>query len=126
MPNNSEKWLQLADEDCAVANLLMRQNEPFYGAVCFHAQQAAEKYLKALIIHHGRNPRKTHDLLKLCVECGILVPAFRYSAANAGELTRYAVTSRYAGAPAASRSEAERAIALMIELQTAVREHLTL
>lgn len=87
MQNNGKQWLHVAEEDRGVLKVLMEQAEPFYGAICFHAQQAAEKYLKALIVHRGQNPRKTHDLLELCVECTTLTNGFRYSPGAAGELT---------------------------------------
>ncbi len=42
------EWLSKADEDFhfAVANL--KEGSNFYAQICFHFQQAAEKYLKAL------------------------------------------------------------------------------
>jgi HEPN domain-containing protein len=33
-----------------------------FDTVCFHAQQCAEKYLKALLLQAGSEPPKTHDL----------------------------------------------------------------
>jgi HEPN domain-containing protein len=38
---------------------------PLPGLVCFHCQQAAEKYLKTLLIFHEVSFPKTHDLLLL-------------------------------------------------------------
>jgi len=49
-------WLQLADEDLAMARLALAQR--IYRQTCFHAQQAAEKALKALLLtRHGTYPR---------------------------------------------------------------------
>ena len=53
-------WLLLADEDLAVARLAHEQG--IYRQTCFHAQQAAEKALKALLLARtGAYPR-THSL----------------------------------------------------------------
>ena len=41
-------WLRLADEDLAMAQLALDQG--IYRQTCFHAQQAAEKALKALLL----------------------------------------------------------------------------
>jgi HEPN domain-containing protein len=58
-------WLQLADEDLAMARLALAQR--IYRQTCFHAQQAAEKALKALLLtRHGTYPR-THSLEDLLV-----------------------------------------------------------
>jgi len=45
-----EKWLFRADEDIAVIDHLMESDSQAYASsICFHAQQAVEKYLKALL-----------------------------------------------------------------------------
>jgi len=49
------EWLRKAEGDCAPAGRETRaRRHPNYDAACFHAQQAAEKYLKALLQEHGR------------------------------------------------------------------------
>jgi HEPN domain-containing protein len=53
-------WLRLADEDIAMARLALDRR--IYRQTCFHAQQAAEKALKALLlVRQGTYPR-THSL----------------------------------------------------------------
>lgn len=65
-----------------------------YELMCMHAQQAAEKALKAVLVHHGTAPPYTHDIrrLLLLVAVHVDVPA---DVNNAGDLTRYAVAARY-------------------------------
>jgi len=46
-------------------------------AVCFHAQQAAEKCLKAFLAHRSVEFPYTHNLAKLIEICAVLDPAFR-------------------------------------------------
>ncbi len=58
-------WIRKAESDLLAAdNNLAAANVPF-DAVCFHCQQAAEKYLKALLSSLGVQPGRTHDLMAL-------------------------------------------------------------
>ena len=63
--------------------------------ICFHAQQAAEKALKAVLLFHKIDFVWTHDITELTdifEEAGITLPE---DFQDAGELTPYAVESRY-------------------------------
>jgi HEPN domain-containing protein len=42
-----EEWLAKAQEDYEFARINLEAQKPFYAQICFHFQQAAEKYLKA-------------------------------------------------------------------------------
>jgi HEPN domain-containing protein len=71
--------------------------------VCFHCQQCAEKYLKALLEEVGLPVAKTHDLDKLLTvllphhgELGSLRRGLRF-------LTEFAVDTRYPGNSATKR-----------------------
>jgi HEPN domain-containing protein/predicted nucleotidyltransferase len=60
------EWLVRADEDRrALEQLLRGDSDVPWSAVCFHAQQLAEKYLKVLFVHLARRPPRTHDLSAL-------------------------------------------------------------
>jgi HEPN domain-containing protein len=95
-PGSPSDWLRLADSDLALAEAanvkgVLRES------LCFHAQQAAEKGLKALLVHHGVTFPYTHDLAQLltvCAELGIDVPPDLEDVAT---LTEYAVSARYPG-----------------------------
>jgi HEPN domain-containing protein len=60
-----ERWIRRADEDLAVAEQLSFDGVPYFGSIGFHAQQAAEKFLKAFLVWHQIEFPKTHDLGKL-------------------------------------------------------------
>ena len=61
-----KEWIAKAEGDFATATReLAATEQPNYDAVCFHAQQCAEKYLKALLIASGVTPPKIHDLAQL-------------------------------------------------------------
>ena len=76
-PTDPLAWVARAEEDYALAQSALRRKKPLiYGAV-FHAQQCAEKYLKALLVARGQVFPKTHDLAALsdlCSQSGIIVP----------------------------------------------------
>ncbi len=90
-------WVARAEEDYALVGLSLRQKKPFLYSACFHAQQCAEKYLKAiLVLKHHAFP-KTHDLRlleNLCTSAGVLVPIDN---ALLDILSYYAVRVRYPG-----------------------------
>lgn len=55
-------WKAKADGDLRSARTLLDLEPPETDAVAFHCQQAAEKYLKALLVAVGVEPPRTHDL----------------------------------------------------------------
>ncbi len=85
---------------------------PSYDLVGFHAQQAAEKALKALLIRHQVKFRKTHDLGKLLDLAEPIAPGVRQELADIRALTPYAVDVRYpSDEPALGREEASSHLA---------------
>ena len=67
--SNWASWVEKADNDLlCIRNNLAAQHVP-WDAVCYHAQQAAEKMLKAYVVYHGQHPQRTHDLGALLHEC---------------------------------------------------------
>ena len=56
------EWLDHASNDLNSARFLTRMRPEPIEIICYHCQQAAEKYLKALLIQQDKNPGKTHDL----------------------------------------------------------------
>lgn len=65
-----ENWLFRAREDVAVMNRLSDSGIEFYtSTICFHAQQAVEKYLKIFLIFHDVDFPRTHDVDFLLMEC---------------------------------------------------------
>ena len=86
------RWLAYARSDLILAR---RDPEPgvLLESLCFHAQQAAEKALKALLVHHGVTPPRTHNLTVLLekLPSGCTPP----EAERLKELTAYAVDARY-------------------------------
>ena len=95
--NDPLAWVERAEEDYAVAQSSLRRKRPFTYTACFHAQQCAEKYLKALLVAGGHPFSKTHDLLVLndeCTRAGILLS---FSEDDLSILLSYSVRVRYPG-----------------------------
>ena len=62
-------WFDFADADLEAAEHLLTLHRPHYEIICYHCQQAAEKYLKGYLIYKGVLPPKTHELDRLCDMC---------------------------------------------------------
>ncbi len=67
-PEITREWIQKADEDYGFASSSIESTE-YFGQICFHFQQAAEKYLKAYIIANELKFRPVHNLLELLAIC---------------------------------------------------------
>ena len=65
----------------------------------YHAQQAAEKSLKAHLTAHGAGFRRTHDLVELLGQCRSTDARFAQFSLAAPMLTPYASRFRYPGGP---------------------------
>ena len=87
-------WLRKAESDITAAQLCITEGTAL-DAACFHAQQAAEKCLKAYLIAHGISFPYTHNLEKLVELCISNDPSFSSLKGSAGSLTPYAVELRY-------------------------------
>lgn len=58
---SGQDWLTRARSDLALARMT-KTRAVLYEHLCFHAQQASEKALKAVLGSHGVPFPKTHDL----------------------------------------------------------------
>ncbi len=63
------QWMKKADEDLLVVKKLTEFEMVALSSVCFHCQQAVEKYLKAYLISNGKEIKKTHNIEFLLSEC---------------------------------------------------------
>jgi HEPN domain-containing protein len=83
-----------AESDYQLAVRIAQGSETFHDEQCFHCQQSAEKYLKALLEELGLPVPKTHD----CEELRILLlphhPSLRSYRRGLTFLTNYAVGVR--------------------------------
>ena len=103
-----ERLMSKAAQDEVVMDQLAKNEETPPEAFGFHAQQAAEKLLKAAIVAAGSTYPFTHrleDLIELIKDLGIVLPtAFE----DLDQLTPFAVEFRYDIFPAESESDFDR------------------
>ncbi|NPU99936.1 MAG: HEPN domain-containing protein [Brevinematales bacterium] len=67
-----ERWKYKADVDIRTIESLLENNSGITESVCFHAQQAVEKYLKLFLVSREITPPKTHNIRLLLNECETL------------------------------------------------------
>ena len=90
-------WLQFAADDLDTARVLLGAMPSRVRQSLFHAQQAAEKSLKAFLIWHERQFPLTHDLARLLRVCVSLDPGIATGVEPALDLTQFAARFRYPG-----------------------------
>ena len=116
----AREWIEKAEGDLANARLVLRAGKRCPSeTVCFHAQQCAEKYLKAYLTFRSLEFPKTHSIQTLLS----LMPAAarpKLAVREQALLSEYAVGIRYPGPTDISLTEARQAVALARR----VRKHL--
>ena len=115
-PDDPLEWMNRARSNLLQAQA--RQRGVYLEDLCFLAQQAAEKAIKAVLIHLGVGEFPyTHDLttlIALVVRAGLSVSE---AVAQAARITRFAVVARYPGrAEPVTEEEYERAVAIAKEV----------
>jgi HEPN domain-containing protein len=103
MKRATREWIEKAEEDHQVAQRLARGREEYHGSVCFHCQQCAEKYMKALLEELGIYIEKTHDLKRLYKQLRTHHPSLASVRSGLPILNRFAVAVRYPGKRAYKR-----------------------
>ena len=122
MKQITEEWIAKAEEDYLVATREFRADPPALDAVCFHAQQCIEKYMKAILQENDVEFEKIHDL-------DILLQKGRSFISEVGDyrddvikLSAYAVDVRYPGFEV-SEAEAQECVASMEKIRRVMRNH---
>ena len=122
----TREWVEKAEGDYTMAGRELRARKtPNFDGVCFHAQQCAEKYLKARLHAAGKRIPKTHDLDVLLNQCLLVEPTWHLLRPATQMLTDYAVRFRYPGATA-DRRKAREAMAASKLIREAVCQALGL
>jgi HEPN domain-containing protein len=120
------EWVDKAESDFHIASRELRVRiNPSYDAVCFHAQQCVEKYLKALLAYRKSQFRPIHDLEVLLNLLLPMYPDFEFVRDLALLLNDYAVDFRYPGAKA-TKDDAKQAVHAMQTIRSFARQKLNL
>ncbi|GHV93195.1 hypothetical protein AGMMS50268_36980 [Spirochaetia bacterium] len=105
------QWIDIANKDLALAEHVAATMWPTpYELVCFHCQQSAEKYLKAFLVLHDREPPKIHDLAELSKFCENSEPLFSQILEKCEVLTYYGVQPRYPNEKHIEKEEMTRSL----------------
>jgi HEPN domain-containing protein len=122
----TQEWVAKAEGDFATAGReLSVTTNPNYDAICFHAQQCIEKYLKARLQEAGIQFSKTHDLAALLDLILSIEPNWAAMRADLQALTAFAVAYRYPG-DSADESEAQEAMVKCRDVRQIIRTALNL
>ena len=91
-------WIIKAENDIMAARFLAKTMHPIpTEIVCFHCQQAVEKYLKAFLAYNDQEPPKTHDLMELIKFCNTFDGGFLILSPKCEYLVPFAARTRYPG-----------------------------
>ena len=90
-----EEWRKEAEDDFLFALANLEEGVTFFSKICFHFQQAAEKYLKLYIIVYDLGFLQIHDLLELLKICEAHDPNFLKIRESCVLLNRYYIETRY-------------------------------
>ena len=119
-----KQWLEHAEEDLRLAKHAFRLSSSCpYKLVAFHAQQCAEKYLKAFLALKKVDFPYTHNI-SLLLEMSSDHAAWVKDLREAEILTDYAVTTRYPGAEKVTKKDAELAVKTAVKVRNVVRKAL--
>lgn len=110
-------WLEKARRDLVTAQNGLDYAETFTDIICFHAQQAGEKYLKAYLVWHEIVFPKTHSLEDLILLATQQEPSVLALHDTASQLTPYAVEIRYGESEAPSEEDAKAAIKIAQQIK---------
>jgi HEPN domain-containing protein len=120
------QWLEKADMDLKAAEYLLSASG-FSDIICFHAQQAAEKLLKAVLAYKKVEIPKTHDLKLLLDLTGLTEEDMRLNEDEIDELSGYCVEARYpADLPVLDNQDAITAVKVVKKIHRSVLPILTL
>lgn len=118
--DQAHRLLRFAEEDLDAAQCLLATDGATPRHACFHAQQAAEKALKAALKLERIDFPRRHDLDDLR---NLLLDTWsvRHTHTDLAQLTEWAVEARYPGDwPEATATDAEQAVSQAREVYNSI------
>ena len=130
MSKNSEtarivkQWVDHAEEDLRLAKFALKITSSCpHKLIAFHAQQCAEKYLKAFLALKKVDFPYSHNI-SLLVELCTPLAGWIKDLQGIESLTPYAITARYPGKYKVTKKEAVQAVELASIVRKTVRKAL--
>lgn len=90
----AQEWFAKAENDVKAAEIILSDVDPPTDTVCYHCQQAVEKYLKGILTLHQIDFIKTHDLDYLFKLANKITDLTNYIE-DIRSLNKYAIEARY-------------------------------
>lgn len=90
-------WLKKGEDDLRSLEILIKYPEGPASTGCFLAQQAVEKFLKALQAAANLEFKKTHDLIELATPLAEFYPEIKKFYEDFLSLNQYYIETRYPG-----------------------------
>jgi HEPN domain-containing protein len=103
----AQEWFDKGQNDFTTVHWLLQAPNPDWDAICFHAQQCAEKMLKALLTDRGSSFAKTHDLRVVAALAVSAEPRWMTAQADLLTLQPGAILFRYPGAHASAQDASD-------------------
>jgi len=119
-----QSWIRKAEGDLRAAERLLEVEQEDYFTAAFHAQQAAEKFLKAFLVRLQIPFPKTHNIQQLLELAAPSDPSLKEKLAPAAMLTPFGVEFRYPGEEIANFETARQAVQEAKRVQAVALERL--
>ena len=119
-------WIDKANKDLLAAEHELSFTNVVTESVCFHCQQAVEKYLKAYLVFLSIPFTKTHEIGELITKCESRNKEISMFKEEADKLTDYAIEIRYPDdwyEPALN--EAKEAFTIAIKIKEFIQKKIT-
>lgn len=118
------EWFRFAQMDMDSAIYLQNMRPVPIEVICYHCQQAAEKYLKGALAAGGVEIPRTHNLSELNTLCSTMDASFSELHNPCAALTVYGVAAKYPEQIGICESDMKAAIAQAQKIQTFVSKYL--
>ena len=120
------EWLAKADEDLEFGRVNLEERKNFFAQICFHFQQAAERYLKAFIVAKEIEFKKIHDLGLLLKMAARVDSSLEDLKEDCEYLGAFYIEARYPvhWPTNFTRDEASRACETALHIQKVIKERL--
>lgn len=119
-----DDWIKKAEHDLGMAKLAIEHQPDFRDSICFHCQQAAEKYLKAYLVYLEIIFKKTHSLGYLLDLISEQESISEDIYLKAEILEDYGVAVRYPGYPEPTEEDIEEAYQAALDIKNEFSERM--
>ena len=118
-----KEWFEMAQKDIRSAEILLEYNVD-NGIVCFHCQQAIEKYLKGFLINATGELQEGHNLVKLCKKAMAFEQTLSEFIKDMAFVNTYYIETRYPAEDSllVSKEDAEECIRIALKIIGKIEE----